>query len=355
MPSNKVAAKAQLEFCMITGGSGFLGGNLAKALLKSGAKVRIFDIVEPNFDHDNMEFVKGDLTSFESVKAACEGVDTVFHTAAVIGLMGGPAATKEYCDLSYRINVQGSNNVVEACTEMGVQRLVYTSSNNVCFNGTPNPNMDHTTPYATNLYDMYTSTKQQAEKNILAANGEKGLLTCAIRPAGIYGGEKNYMLDRFVEELASGKIVVRLGNPNGVHDNSFIENLVHGHILAAQAMVEGAAACGNAYFITDDEPMNYWEFFRPFINELGYKFPKIWLPKQLLMPVMVAWQWLHFKGITPPPMLSPKELDKVSVTHFSNSHDARRDLGYEPVKTAAEAAQACMEYVREYHSQLKAK
>jgi 3beta-hydroxy-delta5-steroid dehydrogenase/steroid delta-isomerase len=215
--------------------------------------------------------------------------------------------------------------------------------------------MDSNTPYATYVYDMYTETKMEAEKRVRAANGKEGLLTCAIRPAGIYGGEKNYMLDRFVEEVASGKVLAAIGNPSAVHDNSFIDNLVHGHVLAAEALVADAAACGNAYFITDDEPMNYFEFFRPILLALGHRFPKFWIPNSALRPIMVVWQWLHFKGFAPPVMLSPKELDKVSITHFSNNKDALRDLGYEPVKTTAEAMEVCIPYCQELYRKLKAK
>lgn len=336
--------KAQIQHCLITGGSGFLGGNLAKALLERGCKVRIFDVVEPKFSHENMEFIKGDLCDFDSVDAACIGIDTVFHTASIICLMGGSAATEAYRKRAFDINVVGTENMVKACQKQGVSGLIYTSTNNVVFNGTPNPNMDQSTPYATRVYDLYTETKIAAEKLVLEANGKEGLLTCAIRPGGIYGAESNYMLDIMVEELESGRLIAMIGDGKALHDNSYIENLVHGEILAAEAMVEGHAACGKAYFITDNEPLNNFIFFKPVIEGLGYKFPKIKIPMKLMLPVSIIWQWLHFKLGLPEPILSPKELDKTAVTHFASIKDATRDLGYTPLVTTAEAMQKVVPY-----------
>ncbi|NRB39574.1 MAG: NAD-dependent epimerase/dehydratase family protein [Pseudomonadales bacterium] len=341
--------KAQIQHCLITGGSGFLGGNLARALLERGCKVRIFDVVEPKFSHENMEFIKGDLCDFDSVDSACVGIDTVFHTASIICLMGGSGVSDAYRDRAYAINVTGTENMVKACQNQGVKGLIYTSSNNVVFNGTANPDMDQSTPYATRIYDLYTETKIKAEELVLQANGKEGLLTCAIRPGGIYGAESNYMLDTMIKELLSGKLVAMIGDGKALHDNTFIENLVHGELLAAEAMVEGHPACGKAYFITDDEPMNNFIFFKPIIEGLGYKFPRIKIPMAMMLPVSIVWQWLHFKIGFPEPVLSPKELDKTAVTHYASIKDSTRDLGYRPLKTVKEAMLQVVPYYQKAH------
>ncbi len=341
------ARKAELKNCLVTGGSGFLGSNLAGELLERGCSVRIFDVAEPDFSHDRLEFVAGDVRNADDLNRACENIDTVFHAAAIISLFGGSAVTEEYRGRAYDINVQGTKNLLGACRKNGVERFVFTSSNNVCFNGTPNPDMDSETPYATRLYDVYTETKVTIEPEVLCANGVDGMFTCAVRPAGIYGAGKCIMLDRFVQEVAGNKLVANLGNPNAVHDNSYIENLVHGEILAAECLVPGSPACGKAYFIVDDEPQNYFEFFRPLIEGMGYKFPKFWIPMWVLMPIMRLWQQMHFRRGWPPPIMSPIELEKVCITHFSNIRDAERDLGYQPVKTVAQAMEKCVPYCRE--------
>ncbi len=342
----KTAKKAELKNCLVTGGSGFLGNALSKALLDRGCNVRVLDIVPPQFSHDNLEYVNYDLRNADEMVKACDGMDTVFHMAASICLMGGCGVTKEYRKNAYDINVEGTRNIITACHKTSVKRLVYTSSNNVTFNGYPKPDMQSDTPYSTNYSDLYTETKMIAEKETLAVSGEDGLLTCAIRPAGIYGAGSCIMINRVVEEVTSGKFILTVGNPNAVQDNSHADNLVHGHLLAAEYLIEGSPACGKAYFITDDEPKNNFEFFRPLVEGLGYKFPKFWIPGSLMIPIMRIWQWLHFRLKFPRPMMLPIEIEKVSITHFSNIKDARRDLGYEPVITVKEALDQCLEYVK---------
>ena len=222
--------------------------------------------------------------------------------------------------------------------------LLYTSSVDVCFEGKPLPDMTESLPYAQRFKSIYAETKVAAEKLVLKADGGSGLNTCAIRPDGIYGAEPNEMIDRFVEELIAGNLGARIGPISALQDNSHIGNLVHGHMLAAQHLVADGVACGQAYFIADDEPMNSFEFFRPLIEGLGHRFPEREIPVWLLKPLTHLWQAAHFIFGIRKPMLSPHELDKVSVTHYASVDKARNDLGYAPVKSVAEAMRECLQY-----------
>ncbi len=344
---------ATMDRCLVTGGSGFLGQNIVAALLKMGCKVINFDIMPSDQTHENLTFIKGDISDEQSVCDACEGVDTVFHTAAIICLMGGSAVSQQYRQRAFNINVKGTENIIKACHLHKVSRLVYTSSNNVVFNGKPCPDMDSKTPYTNRVIDVYTETKMAAEKLALAANGKHVLLTCAIRPGGIYGPGKNYMLDGLVTELFAGRILFSIGNANSIQDNSFIDNLVHGHVLAAKALVAGNAACGKAYFITDDQPRNNWEFIRCFIEGLGYKYPERAISVPVLRAIAVAWEWLHFTCHFPEPAITPLEVEKSGITHFANIKDAERDLGYSPLYTVDEAIQLSLPYYRKQLDELK--
>ena len=163
---------------------------------------------------------------------------------------------------------------------------------------------------------------------------------------GIYGPGKNYMLDGLVKELHAGRIKFSIGDPNTTLDNSFIDNLVLGHILAAEALVEGNAACGKAYFITDDQPRNNWEFMRCFIEGLGYQYPKRAISVALLRKIAVVWQWLHFTCGFSEPLITPLEVEKSGITHFANIKDAERDLGYSPIYTVEEAVQLTLPYYK---------
>jgi len=125
---------------------------------------------------------------------------------------------------------------------------------------------------------------------VLAANGTNKLYTCAIRPGGIYGAEENEVIDRFYEQLKAGRLFARIGNGKAMMDNSQIDNLVHGKLLAALHLGESGNTNGQAYFISDGEPMNSFEFFRPLIEGLGHKMPALYIP---------GWLVLEFSFILP--------------------------------------------------------
>ncbi len=339
--------------CMVTGGAGFLGTRLVQSLLDQGIEVVVLDRVESSIQHKNLIPVVADLADKEALLEACEGVDCVFHTASIIELAGGFGVTKAYKELSYKVNVQGTQDLLDAAKKAGVKRFLYTSSNSVCFDSKPITMMDSDTPYAKNLIDMYTETKIAAEKIVLAQNGKDGMQTGAIRPCGIYGPGSNIMLDSFVEELAAGKVVVTLGNLNATHENTFVDNLVHGHVLAAERLVEGNRCCGRGYFITDHEPQNYFEFFRPLIEGLGYDFPKVSLPVGLMVKFLSLWQILHFRLGFPKPTLLPMQVIKITVTHLSDTNEPYQDLDYKPLYTVKEAMEICLPYCQELHDKFK--
>src|SRR4051812_15843723 len=178
----------ELGRVLVTGGSGFVGANLVTELLDRGHHVRSFDRVpSPLPDHPRLEVVEGDIGDLDTVAAAVEGVDTIFHTAAIIDLMGGASVTEEYRQRSFAVNVDGTKNLVHAAQAAGVKRFVYTASNSVVMGGRRISVGDETLPYTERFADLYTETKVVAERFVLAANGGEdgaGMLTCSIRPSG---------------------------------------------------------------------------------------------------------------------------------------------------------------------------
>ncbi|MBJ19208.1 MAG: steroid delta-isomerase [Deltaproteobacteria bacterium] len=348
MESNRPpTAVSELGLCLVTGAAGFLGRNLVQRLLGEGLSVRALVRKTPlNLVDEKLRCVQGDISDLDDLVPAFDGIDTVFHTAALIRLLGGPAMRQTYRDDAWRVNVTGTENVIEACASAKVGRLVYTSSVDVCFEGKPLPEMNESLPYPKRFKSIYAETKAEAEKRVLAANGLSGLRSCSIRPDGIYGAEPNEMIDRFVEILTAGGLVARIGSISALQDNSQVTNLVDGHLLAARHLVPEGNACGQAYFIGDDEPMNSFEFFRPLIEGLGHRFPEREIPIWLLKPLAHLWQAAHFTLGIPKPMLSPHELDKVSVTHYASIDKARNELAYAPRICVEEAMQECLKYCK---------
>lgn len=286
---------ADLGRVLVTGGAGFVGANLVKELLDRGYRVRAFDRVpSPLPPHEQLQVLQGDICDPETVATAVQDIDTVFHTAAIIDLMGGAAATEEYRRRSFAVNVTGTENLVHAAQAAGVQRFVYTASNSVVLGGQRIAGGDETLPYTSRFNDLYTETKVIAEKFVLGQNGIEEMLTCSIRPSGIWGRGDQTMFRKMFEQVIAGRVKVLVGSKDVRLDNSYVHNLIHGFILAAEHLVPGGTAPGQAYFINDGEPVNMFEFARPVVEACGERFPKVRVPGRLVHAAMTAWQRLHF-------------------------------------------------------------
>jgi len=338
---------------LITGASGFVGANFVRTLLDRGYRVRAFDITPCPVSHPNLEVVTGNICDKNLVSQACIGIDTIFHVAAIIDLKGGSAVTKEYRDRSYSVNVGGTQNLLAAAQTCGAKRFVYTASNSVVIGGQPIANGDESLPYTERFNDLYTETKVTAEKWVLAQNGVSGVLTCSIRPSGIWGPGDQTMFKQLMAQMLNGLLKTRVGSRKVKLDNSYVHNLIHGQILAAQHLVEGGTAPGQAYFINDGDPVNMFDFARPVIEAVGHPFPTISVPAAAAKLAMQAWQFLHFRfGIKEPP-LPPLAIERIALDNYFSIAKAQRELGYEPLYTTARAMQECLPYYKQLYVQMK--
>lgn len=345
----------ELGRVLVTGGSGFVGANLVTELLDRGLQVRSFDRVASSLPaHPRLEILEGDITDTADVARAVEGIDTVFHTAAIIDLTGGGAVSEEFRQRSFAVNVTGTQNLVRAAQQAGTKRFVYTASNSVVMGGQRISGGDETLPYTARFNDLYTETKVTAEKFVLAANGEHGMLTCSIRPSGIWGRGDQTMFRRVFESVLAGHVKVLVGSKNVKLDNSYIANLVHGFILAAEHLVPGGSAPGQAYFINDGEPINMFEFSRPVVEACGQPYPRLRVPGRLVWFAMTLWQFLHFRFGAPKPLLEPLAVERLYLDNYFSIAKAQRDLGYRPLFTTEEALQQCLPYYVELFERMKA-
>ncbi|CDO90471.1 3-beta hydroxysteroid dehydrogenase/isomerase [Mycobacterium triplex] len=348
------ALTTELGRVLVTGGSGFVGANLVTTLLDRGYSVRSFDRApSPLAPHSQLEVLQGDITDKAICAQAVDGIDTVFHTAAIIELMGGASVTDEYRQRSFGINVGGTENLVEAGRAAGVQRFVYTSSNSVVMGGQNIAGGDETLPYTTRFNDLYTETKVVAERFVLSQNDVDGMLTCAIRPSGIWGRGDQTMFRKLFESVIAGHVKVLIGRKSARLDNSYVHNLIHGFILAAQHLVPGGTAPGQAYFINDDEPINMFEFARPVVEACGQPWPRIRVNGPIVRAAMTGWQRMHFRFGIPGPLLEPLAVERLYLDNFFSVAKASRDLGYQPLFTTEKALTECLPYYVDMFAQMK--
>jgi 3beta-hydroxy-delta5-steroid dehydrogenase/steroid delta-isomerase len=345
----------QLGRVLVTGGSGFVGANLVTELLARGHEVVSFDRAPSLLpDHPGLRAVVGDICTADDVAAAVAGVDTVFHTAAIIDLMGGASVSDEYRQRSFGVNVGGTENLVHAAQKAGVKRFVYTASNSVVMGGQVVSGGDETLPYTERFNDLYTETKVIAEKFVLSQNGVGDMLTCSIRPSGIWGRGDQTMFRKVFESVLAGHVKVLVGSKNAKLDNSYVHNLIHGFILAAEHLVPGGTAPGQAYFINDGEPINMFEFSRPVVEACGERYPTFRVPGKLVWFAMTVWQWFHFRFGIPKPLIEPLGVERISLDNYFSIAKAERDLGYRPLFTTEQAMAECLPYYVDLYDEMKA-
>ena len=346
---------AQLGRILVTGGSGFVGANLVTTLLDRGYRVRSFDRApSPLPAQPGLEVLRGDICDRDVVAAAVDGIDTVFHTAALIELLGGASVTEEYRQRSFAVNVEGTKNLLHAAQAAGVKRFVYTASNSVVMGGKPITGGDETLPYTDRFNDLYTETKVVAERFVLSQNGVDGLLTCSIRPSGIWGRGDQTMFRKVFESVQAGHVKVLVGRKAARLDNSYVHNLIHGFILAAEHLVPGGTAPGQAYFINDAEPVNMFEFARPVVAACGQHLPRLRISGAAVRAAMSAWQRLHFRFGLPKPPLEPLAVERLYLDNYFSVAKATHDLGYRPLFTTEEAMAECLSYYTELFDEMKA-
>ncbi|KAI0074033.1 C-3 sterol dehydrogenase [Panus rudis PR-1116 ss-1] len=212
----------------VIGGSGFLGRHIVEALLARGDIVSVFDIVQRYHD---VPFYSGDISEEEQVADALRksGATCIIHTASPPHGLEDPA-------LYWKVNVDGTTAVISAARAVGVRKLVYTSSAGVVFNGRDHINVDERVPYPEKAMDAYNESKAKAESLVLEANDPNGLLTVALRPAGIFGPGDRQLMTGLMEVYASNRTHFQIGDNNNLFDWTYVGNVAHAHLLAADKL-----------------------------------------------------------------------------------------------------------------------
>lgn len=307
---------------LVTGGGGFVGGYIIDLLLARGYGVRSFGrSAQPALEKKGVEVVCGDLASADDVRAACRGIDAVFHVAAKAGVWGS-------WDSFYQPNVVGTRNVVEGCQAEGIPRLVYTSTPSVVFNGEPIRGGGSEMPYGRNWLCHYAHTKAIAEREALGANSD-ALKVVALRPHLIFGPGDPHLLPRVIDSVKAGRLKI-VGNGENRVDVSYVEDVATAHLNAFDALVSGDCA-GKAYFISQGEPVRLWPWLNQVLEGLGHAplSKRIPLVAAYAAGAMAEFVWTVTAKSGEPPITRFVAVE-LAKDHYFSIEEARRDLGYAP-------------------------
>ena len=309
---------------LVTGAGGFLGQYIVEQLVARGDRVRA--IARGRYaalEALGVETIQGDLCDAGVAAAACEGIDVVFHAAGISGIWGA-------WDFFHRINTLATQNVVAGCLQHGVPRLVYTSSPSVTFDGSDQSGVDESVPYPDRWLCHYPHTKALAEQHVLAANGRGELRTCSLRPHLIWGPRDQHLIPRLLDRARRGRLR-RVGDGRNRIDMIFVENAAAAHLQAADRLMSGSPVCGRAYFLSQGEPVNCWEWIDELLALHGLppvrksiSFAAAW---RLGSALETAYALLRKKSEPPMTRFLAAQLAK---DHYFNIDRARRDFGYAP-------------------------
>jgi nucleoside-diphosphate-sugar epimerase len=313
---------------LVIGGTGFLGGEIVRQLAAKGQKVRTLCRRPPSDLPPEVEIVFGDITDKASLIPALQGVETVYHTASV-------PAISVFWKPFYENNVLGAKNVLDSCQERGVRRLIYTSSASVGFDCKSQEGIDETVPYPTKWFAHYPHSKALAETMILGAAtpaaGRNALLTCSIRPHLIIGKHDRHLFPRLFERAENGKLF-RVGDGGNLIDIIFVENAAQAHIQAAEALTdESSPVNGNAYFVSQGQPINCWDWINEILAIRGLP------PVKKHISFEAAWRlgfclegFYKLFRLQGEPVMTRFLAAQLAKTHYLNIAKAKRDFHFEP-------------------------
>jgi len=324
---------------LVTGGGGFLGSAIVRQLISRGETVRSLSRGRyPELERLGVDHICADLADRKAVRRACQEVEAVFHVAAKFGTWGRYEAF-------YQANTQATLNLISACREVGVSRLIYTSSPSVVFDGRDMRGVDESAPYPARFEGPYAQTKALAEQAVLQAARE-GLPAIALRPHLIWGPGGLHLIERILSRAKRLRIV---GDGANKVDTIYVDNAAWAHVLAEESLKRHPELSGRIYFVSQDQPMAFAQMLNDILAAGGR--PPITRkvsPTLARLAAVVCEVVYKTLGIESEPPITRFQVDAMATDHWFDISAIKRDLGYAPVVSTEEGLKRLAEWLRNY-------
>lgn len=301
---------------LVTGGTGFLGSNLAARLLNEGCNVRILRRAGSDLRALGLlqvEHAIGDVRDIDSLRRATQGCDTVFHTAAMISYW------RHERPLMQEVNVLGTRNVAQACLENGVQRLVHTSSTAAV--GFPDDGTlaDESIRFNWEPYDVgYRNSKHHAEQEILQAV-KHGLDAVMVNPTVIIGPrDVHFHGGQLIRDIHNKRIFYYV---RGGMSIAYVDDVVDGHLLAARRGRTGER------YILGGENLSHREIVSTIASVVGGIGPLFLMPHSFVTVVTRSAE-LFGRVRNRRPWVTRELLAGSNLNYHFSCRKAQMELGY---------------------------
>ena len=310
---------------VITGAGGFVGRHLAQRLVATGAQVIVSDLRDPGIA--GAQFVACDVTDRQACNRLVAEASVIFHVASMVQTRQSGAAPV------WAVNHGGTQNLLAASHTAKASRFVYVSSASVVYQGTDIENGDESLPYAAQSQAPYADSKIAAEREVLAANGQQGLLTCAVRPHVIYGPGDGRFLPAILRRARAGTLRYGVGRENKLSDFTYIDNLIDALLLADRRLAEDPSIGGHAWFVTNGEPIPFWDFVDRVLRAMGMAPTRGRIPYSVAYAMAMlaeGFNTLSGRAAGPESGLTRFAIRYMCTHHYFSIERARRELHYTP-------------------------
>ncbi len=303
----------------LTGATGYVGHNLSLTLANKGYLVHILvrNLQSKNIPlHPGIKAFQGDITQEQSIRLAMQGCEQVYHTAALVQHYAAQSS------IFYEINVAGTRKVMEAALQLGVRKVVFTSTCGVIGPSLNEP-MSEADPRLTGFSSDYDFSKFLAEK-LVKSYSQNGLHAVIVSPSKVYGpGIETHPIsvNRMIKRFVQGKPTFCPANTNYTSNYVFIDDLVRGHMLA---MERGES--GEKYIVGGDN-LTYTEFFNTIRTVSGTGGILVPIPENIAR-LFGYWNVVKSKIIRSQPVFCAGSVRHIYCNKSFSSQKAITQLGY---------------------------